>query len=92
MELIDEIMMNISEYVTDQMAVSNCLYIVLEGYDIQKKSTDIVKYQGEDNQYLIRKFLVAKKIKGCTDKTLRFYGNEIPKALDKIAEAISALS
>lgn len=86
MELIDEIMMNISEYVTDQMAVSNCLYIILEGYDIQKKSTDIVKYQGEDNQYLIRKFLVAKKIKGCTDRTLRFYGNEIPKALDKIGK------
>ena len=88
MELIDEIMMNISEYVTDQMAVSNCLYIVLEGYDIQKKSTDIVKYQGEDNQYLIKKFLVAKKIKGCTDRTLRFYGKEIPKALDKIGKPV----
>lgn len=88
MELIDEIMMNIGEYVTDQMAVSNCLYIVLEGYDIQKKSTDIVKYQGEDNQYLIKKFLVAKKIKGCTDKTLLMYGKEIPKIIDRIGKPV----
>ena len=43
MELIDEIMMNISEYVTDQMACSKCRYVVLYGYDIQKKSSDIVK-------------------------------------------------
>ena len=60
-ELIDEIMMNISGYVTDQMAVSNSLYITLEHYEITKKSTDIVEYKPQDNEFYIRKFLVAKK-------------------------------
>lgn len=86
MELIDEIMVSIEDYVTDSMAVSNCLYIILEGYDIQKKSTELAEYKPESNIYLVKKFLVAKKIKGCTDKTLRFYGNEIPRALEAIGK------
>ena len=87
MELIDEIMVNIEDYVTDSMAVSNCLYIILEGYDIQKKSTELAEYKPEDNILLLKKFLIAKKIKGCTDRTLHYYSMEIPRALDSIGKS-----
>ena len=59
MELIDEIMISIEDYVTDSMAVSNCLYIILEGYDIQKKSTELAEYIPDTNDSLIKKFLVS---------------------------------
>ena len=84
MELIDEIMQGIENYVSDPMAVSNCLYIILKDYDITKRSTELSTYIPDDNEMLIKKFLVAKKIKGCTDTTLKFYNNEIHKALERI--------
>ena len=88
MELIDEIMIDIEDYVTDSMAVSNCLYIIFQHYDIQKKSTELVEYKGEDNLLLLKKFLVGKKIKGCTDRTLKRYASDIPKALDRINKPV----
>lgn len=84
MELIDEIMRGIENYVSDPMAVSNCLYIILKDYDVSKKSTELTTYVPDDNEMLIKKFLVAKKIKGCTDATLRFYNLEIHKSLERI--------
>lgn len=87
-ELIDEIILNIEPYITDSMAVSNSLYITLQHYDIKKKSTDLVEYVPEDNDYYIKKFLVVKKIKGCTDRTISYYGKELPKILEKIGKNV----
>ena len=87
-ELIDEIILNIEPYITDSMAVSNSLYITLQHYDIKKKSTDLVEYVPEDNDYYIKKFLVVKKIKGCTDRTISYYGKELPKILERIGKNV----
>ena len=57
MELVDEIMEHIGDYVTDQFAVSNSIYIILDKYDVKKKSTEIVKYKADTNEMLIKKFL-----------------------------------
>ena len=84
MELIDEIMQGIEDYVNDPMAVSNCLYVILKDYDVAKRSTELTAYIPDDNEMLIRKFLVAKKIKGCTDRTLKYYNMVIHKSLERI--------
>ena len=84
MELIDEILLNIEPYVKDSMAVSNSLYITLQHYEIQKKSTELAEYVPEDNEYYIKKFLIAKKTKGCTDRTLKYYNEESHKTLQRI--------
>ena len=86
MELIDQIMNQISDYVTDPMAVSNCLYIAFQDYSITKKSTELTEYVPDSNDILIKKFLVVKKIKGCTDRTLRYYQHELPKILERIGK------
>lgn len=88
MELVDEIMMNISPYVTDPMAVSNSLYITFQHYDISKRSTELAEYHPEDNEYYIKKFLIAKKTKGCTDRTLKYYATEAHKILERIGKPI----
>ena len=86
MELIDEILQNISGYITDPMAVSNSLYITLQHYDIQRKRTEIVEYQPQDNEMLIRKFLIAKKVKGCTDRTIKFYSDSVRNTMERIGK------
>lgn len=88
MELIDEIMLGIEQYVTDPMAVSNSLYITLQYYDIHKKSTELAEYVPEDNEFYIKKFLIAKKTKGCTDRTLKFYNAEVRKILERIGKPV----
>ena len=87
-EIINEIMTSIHPYCSDAFAVENALYIVLQHYEFTKKSTEIVKYEAEGNEMLIKKFLICKKIKGCTDQTIRYYGSEIPKALDVIGKNV----
>jgi len=87
-DILDEICGSIEPYVTDMQAVSNVLYVIFDHYSIEKKSTEITEYRGEDNTLLLKKFLVAKKIKGCTDRTLHYYGREIPKILDAINKSI----
>lgn len=82
MELIDEIMNAIAPFVDEMEPIKNALFITLSEYSIERKSTEIVKYEGEQNELLLKKFLVAKKIKGCTERTLAFYGTEINKALN----------
>ena len=84
MELVDEIMEHIGDYVTDQFAVSNSIYIILDKYEIKKKSTEIVKYKADTNEMLIKKFLVSKKIKGCTDRTIKFYRERLDSTFGRI--------
>lgn len=88
MEIIDEIMRNIVNYCTDPEAVSNSLYITLQHYSITKKSTELAEYQPDTNELLIKRFLVAKKIKGCTPRTLEFYNKSITKSLDRISKNV----
>lgn len=92
MELIDEIMLNIEPYITDSMAVSNSLYITLQHYSITKKSTELAEYHPEDNEYYIKKFLIAKKTKGCTDRTIKFYAAETYKSLERIGKNIKEIT
>lgn len=91
MELIDELLLSISDYVTDQMAVSNALYIALQHYDVTKKNTEIAEYKAEDNEYYVRKFLIAKKTKGCTDRTLKYYATELDRILPRINKHVKEI-
>jgi len=86
MQLIDEIMVSIADYVTDEFAVSNALYVILSGYNVEKATTDIVPYRTETNEILIKRFIVAKKIKGCTDRTLKYYAKQLMVILAKIGK------
>ena len=88
MEIIDEIMRNIVNYCNDPEAVSNSLYITFQHYSITKKSTEIVQYEPDTNELLIKRFLVAKKIKGCTQKTLEFYNSSVSKSLERIGKNV----
>lgn len=64
--------------------IENIIYIVLYDYDIERKNTEVTVYQGDITKELLGRFLIAKKLKNCSDRTLKYYKNEILKAFDKI--------
>lgn len=53
---------------------------IMAGYEIVKKQTGLIIYDGGQTEYLIKRFLVAKKVKGCTDRTCKLYGQNLRRA------------
>ena len=71
--------------------VKGALFLVLAQYDVSKRCTDLATYEGDRNELMIKHFLMAKVVQGCTEKTVKYYQAEIvrffetiPKAYDEI--------
>lgn len=72
--------------------IKNNVIIVLSDYEIKEKCTDVV-VQYEDNRIkAINMFFVAKKVEGCTDKTIRYYETVIKKFFCIITEDIQSIT
>lgn len=48
------------------------LYLKMKDFDLNEKPKDIVVYNGGNDEHL-KHFFVAKKIEGCSPKTLKYY-------------------
>ena len=57
---------------------------ILGEYEVQDRTTEIAIRSEDRNEYLFKKFLTEKIVKGCTDRTIYFYR----KSLDFIFERI----
>ena len=53
---------------------------IMSGFDISKKQTALIVYDGGQTDYLIKRFLVAKKVKGCTQRTCQLYNDNLRRA------------
>jgi len=71
--------------------VKEDIQIILSEYEVQERTTEIALRDEDRNEYLIKKFLVAKMVKGCTERTIQYYRktlefifNRIRKTADNI--------
>lgn len=64
--------------------LKNVLISVLDDYDVQPMKNEITVYDAESNYRLLGMFLVAKKVEGCTDRTIGYYKDTITAFLNKI--------
>ena len=46
---------------------------LMAGYDIKRREQGLIVYDGGKTAYLIKRFAVAKRVKGCTESTCRLY-------------------
>lgn len=72
--------------------LKNVLISVLNDYDVQPVKNEIVVYDVEGNYKLLGMFLVAKKVEGCTDRTITYYKLTITAFLDKINMPLSEVT
>ena len=87
--LVSDIMENIGDMPDEILkAVENAVIVSLYNYDVVKAETALAIYEGEQNEYYIKKFLVAKRVNGCTEKTLQAYGTIIPKIIREINKPV----
>jgi len=88
-DLINKIVISMWDEIGEQAAkrLQAMLYVSLSGYELTKISTELTIYDENNAADYLRKFLIAKKIKGCTDRTLHFYGTSLKKIFDTIGKS-----
>lgn len=72
---------------TDLDQIRCALLIAMEKYEVTSASRELVITENTDIQHL-KMFIVSKKVEGCTDKTLRYYKNEIQKFLGAVGKPV----
>ena len=83
-KLIDEICIALAAFGIDIQELKNILYMLMNPYEILSRSTELVETGQDRNSYLLKRFLVAKTVKGLSPKTLKAYQNGIEHILQEI--------
>lgn len=87
-EIADKMYMKMNssgEFTEEQIQlVRNALFVILPDYNIQKATHELIVYEGNINEQLLKKFLLCKKINGCTERTLLQYKHEIERAIKRM--------
>lgn len=77
----------LAELIASNLNVIDAKAIILglmSGFEITRKETGLILYDGGQTEYLIKRFLVAKKVKGCTDRTCKLYNQNLRKVFSAI--------
>lgn len=94
-ELADRLAKRLLEnFTSDQIRlVTDNLMILLENFDITEKTTAIVTQDSDIRTRALQMFFVSKKMEGCTDNTIQYYGlilRQFFKSVNTRFEDISA--
>lgn len=68
------------------------LTMILSNYDIAVRETHLAIRNEDKNKELVFKFLTAKAASGLSDRTLKYYRSEIPKALERMGRTATEVT
>ncbi len=60
------------------------LSIILNDYDIKKRSREIIVYENDGTAEMIKKFMAVKLASGRTEETVKFYGKTLSSIFEKL--------
>lgn len=91
-DILNDIVSEIKDVLSDKqlMQVSNSIKDVLAKYEINKKASNEERREKENTE-LLETFLSAKKIEGCSDKTIHYYQSSIVKLLKGLSKCIKEI-
>ena len=90
--LLNDIVMWLMTKGIDRQEALSELYILMHDYDISERTTDLVVYEGNRNEELLRRFIVAKTTAGCSQKSMRQYYKTIQRILMKIGKDVDQVT
>ena len=92
-ELIQRIVEEMDGFLCEEQVrrLRNAIHVVLDGYSIDRVMTDKEQLR-EDNEQLLNAFLSAKKVEGCSEKTLDYYRATLAKMLAETEKRIPEIS
>ena len=91
-DILNDIVSEIKDVLSDKqmMQVSSSIKDVLAKYEINKKASNEERREKENTE-LLDTFLSAKKIEGCSDKTIHYYQSSIVKLLKGLSKSIKEI-
>ena len=93
--LMDRIMFALMESgVSDLKKIKTKLTVIMSDYRIEPKEEALVVWTEGKNEYFIKRFLLAKAVAGCTERTLKYYRTSLDRIFREIgrdADTISSL-
>lgn len=90
--LVNEICRYLLPLVSDITDAKSALYIILNKYEITNRCTELAEIHEDRNEYLLKNFLVAKAVKGCTQRTLDFYRMSLIKIFSSIGKTVDDIT
>lgn len=65
--------------------------LLLKDYVIERGTTDLAIRDSDEDVIMIKKFILSKKLKGCSDKTITQYTNELKRTLPRFRKELKKL-
>ena len=96
-ELFDEIQITAENLGMEECKARElvaCIALTMKDYDIvlQNQTTDLVVSDLDKDNVMVQKFLMSRKVKGCTDRTIKFYIDSIRRTRRRIQNELHAMS
>lgn len=86
-QLVNQLIISMIKYNSDQaVEIENDIRIAFKNYDVSKLETQIVPYEGGKNEDFIKHFLISKKVEGCTDRTIEYYGKTLKWVFSRVGK------
>ena len=91
-DILNDIVSEIKDVLNDEQItlVSGSIKDALSKYEINKKASNEERREKENTE-LLETFLSAKKIEGCSDKTIHYYQSSIVKLLNGLSKCIKEI-
>lgn len=91
-DILNDIVSVIKDVLNDEQLklVNSSIKDVLAKYEINKKASNEERREKENTE-LLETFLSAKKIEGCSDKTIHYYQSSIVKLLKGLSKSIKEI-
>ena len=91
-DILNDIVSGIKDVLSDEQMkqVSSSIKDVLAKYEINKRTSNEERREKENTE-LLDTFLSAKKIEGCSDKTIHYYQSSIDKLLKGLSKSIKEI-
>ena len=87
-DLVNEILFGMKELDEKQLQhLQMILYMKMDKYEISMKSTEVAIYEGDINEILFKKFIISKKVNGCTDRTIEHYTKTLKSVFSVIGKS-----
>lgn len=66
--------------------------LLLNDYIVSEGTTALAVRESDEDVMMVRKFLMSRKLKGCTERTISFYTAELKRALPKFQKPLKEIT
>jgi len=88
-EMLQEIKINCNDDI--YIYLNNLITVKLYGYKLTKEENGLVVYEITESEKWYKMFFISKKLQGLSDRSLRYYKNELDRSLKSINKPLDKI-